>query len=241
MCVLSMHSSRGRLRTMCGSRTGGWSLPGVMSDWQHCVDWFFAKNCRCRLRLDWCWCRWTTSANGRCQWGLQVWRSQVGFVRGTRWPVESSAGRMMARTARWSHGRFLGWASKPRSSQDYVGAESWVAIAEATPSSRGFMWFTRKPLGSLADPQSQDRRTEDGGLAASDRSDWWVWPVWPVRSTGLTGVRWRIPETSKRRTRVGIARLAPRLSKFAVAGHLSDGAMSKTSEFALEGHVSLVS
>jgi hypothetical protein len=32
MCVLPMHSSRGRLRTMCGSRTGGWSLPGVMSD-----------------------------------------------------------------------------------------------------------------------------------------------------------------------------------------------------------------
>jgi hypothetical protein len=30
--VLSMHSSRGRLRTKCGSRTGGWSLPGVMSD-----------------------------------------------------------------------------------------------------------------------------------------------------------------------------------------------------------------
>jgi hypothetical protein len=39
MCVLSMHSSRGRLRTMCGSRTGGWSLPCVMSDWQRCVDW----------------------------------------------------------------------------------------------------------------------------------------------------------------------------------------------------------
>jgi hypothetical protein len=30
--VLSMHSSRGRLRTMCGSRTSGWSLPCVMSD-----------------------------------------------------------------------------------------------------------------------------------------------------------------------------------------------------------------
>jgi hypothetical protein len=30
--VLLMHSSRGRLRTMCGSRTGGWSLPCVMSD-----------------------------------------------------------------------------------------------------------------------------------------------------------------------------------------------------------------
>jgi hypothetical protein len=32
MWVFSMHSSRGRLRTMCGSRTGGWSLPGAMSD-----------------------------------------------------------------------------------------------------------------------------------------------------------------------------------------------------------------
>jgi hypothetical protein len=30
MCVLSMDSSRGRFRTMCGSRTGGWSLPGVI-------------------------------------------------------------------------------------------------------------------------------------------------------------------------------------------------------------------
>jgi hypothetical protein len=43
---------------------------------------------------------------------------------------------------------------------------------EATPSSRGFQWFTRKPLGSLVDPKSQDRRTEDGDAAASDRSDW---------------------------------------------------------------------
>jgi hypothetical protein len=47
-------------------------------------------------------------------------------------------------------------------------------LAEATPSSRGFWWFTRKPLGSLVDPQSQDRRTEDGAAAAPDRSDRWV-------------------------------------------------------------------
>jgi hypothetical protein len=44
-------------------------------------------------------------------------------------------------------------------------------LADATPSSRGFQWFTRKPLGSLVDPQSQDRRTEDGDAAAPDRSD----------------------------------------------------------------------
>jgi hypothetical protein len=47
-------------------------------------------------------------------------------------------------------------------------------VAEATPSSRGFRWFTRKPLGSLVDPQSQDRRTEEGDAAASNRSDRWV-------------------------------------------------------------------
>jgi hypothetical protein len=102
MCVLSMHSSRGRLRTMCGSRTGGWSLPSVMSDWQCGVDWFLAKYCRCGLWLDWCWCRWRTSANDHCRWGLQVWRKQVGLVRGTWWLAGSSAGRMVARTARWS-------------------------------------------------------------------------------------------------------------------------------------------
>jgi hypothetical protein len=47
-------------------------------------------------------------------------------------------------------------------------------------------------------------------------------------------------ETSKRRTRVRIAKLVSRLRKFAVAGHPSDGAKTKISEFALEGHVSVV-
>jgi hypothetical protein len=54
-------------------------------------------------------------------------------------------------------------------------------------------------------------------------------------------VRQRSPKSLKQRTRVGIARLALRLSKFAVAGHPSDGAKTKTSNFALEGHISLVS
>jgi hypothetical protein len=62
-----------------------------------------------------------------------------------------------------------------------------------------------------------------------------------VRSTGLTSVRRHSPETLKQRARVGIARLASRLSKFAVAGHPFDGAMTKISEFTLEGHVSLIS
>jgi hypothetical protein len=47
-------------------------------------------------------------------------------------------------------------------------------LAEATPSLWGFRWFTRKPLGSLVDPQSQDRGTDDGDAVVPDRSDRWV-------------------------------------------------------------------
>jgi hypothetical protein len=99
-------------------------------------------------------------------------------------------------------------------------------LAEATPSSRGFQWFTRKPLGSLVDhkAKTEEPKTEMQHL-----------------QTGLTGVRRRSPKTSKRRTRVGIAGIASRLSKFAVTGHPSNGAMTKISEFTLEGYVSLIS
>jgi hypothetical protein len=43
------------------------------------------------------------------------------------------------------------------------------------------------------------------------------------------------PKTSKRRTRVGIARLASRLSKFAVTGHPSNGAKTKFPKVPLGG------
>jgi hypothetical protein len=63
---------------------------------------------------------------------------------------------------------------RPRTT--WEASHEW-RLAEATLSSRGFQWFTRKPLGSLVDPQSQDRRTKDGDAAAPDRSDRWVAPV----------------------------------------------------------------
>jgi hypothetical protein len=179
-----MHSSRRRLRTMCGSRTSGWSLPCVMSDWQHCVKWFLAKYCRCRLQLDWCWCRWKTRAKGHCSWGLQVWRRQVGFVWGTRWPTGSSASRMVAWTARWSHGQFLGWASKPRSSRDYVGAESWVVIGEGYTEFTGFPVVHQKTnmfLGWSTKPRLKNRRWR----CSSSR------PVWPVCDDAVRRLRSR--------------------------------------------------
>jgi hypothetical protein len=60
LCVLSMHSSRGRLST------GGCSLLAVMSDWQCGVDWFLDEYCRCRLRFVSRWCRWRVGAKGLC-------------------------------------------------------------------------------------------------------------------------------------------------------------------------------
>jgi hypothetical protein len=36
VCCQCTHQEGGR--SMCGSRTGGWSLPGVMTDLKHGVD-----------------------------------------------------------------------------------------------------------------------------------------------------------------------------------------------------------
>jgi hypothetical protein len=160
-----------KLRTMCGSRTGGWSLPGVMSDWQRCVNWFLSKYCWCRLRLDSCWCRWRTSVKGRCRWGLQVWRRQVGLVRGTRWPPGSSTGRMVARMARWSRELFLGWATKPRSSRDFVGVKSWVVIGGGYIKFAGFAMVHQKTIGLLGGATKPRPKTGRGCQAKTGLTD----------------------------------------------------------------------
>jgi hypothetical protein len=103
-----------------------------------------------------------------------VCRRQVGFVRGTRWPAGSSTSRMVARTQdEVMDGFLVEPQNQGRAGTTWEPSHEW-RLAEATSSSWGFQWFTRKPLGSLVDPQSQDQRTEDGGAAASDRSDRWV-------------------------------------------------------------------
>jgi hypothetical protein len=86
---------------------------------------------------------------------------------------------MVARTARWSHGWFLGWASKPRSSRDYVGAESWVAIGGGYTEFAGFPVVHQKTIGFLGwstKPRPKNRRRRCNSIG----------PVWPV-GTSLTG------------------------------------------------------
>jgi hypothetical protein len=211
---------------MCGSRTGGWSLPGVMSDWQHCVDWLLPKYCRCRLWLDWCWCRWRTSAKVHRQWGLQVWRRQLGLVRGTRWPAELSAGRMVARIAGRSRGRFLGRASKPRSSRDYVGAESWVAIGGAYTEFAGFAVVHQKTTGLLGWATKLRPKTRRGGAATqvSSTAQGAVWLPWSLLSRSFEA------EDTRRDRKACVE-----AKQVAAAGHPSDEGNLKTSNFALRG------
>jgi hypothetical protein len=96
-------------------------------------------------------------------------------------------------------------------------------LAEATPSSWGLQGFTRKPLGYLVEPQNRGRRLHEevrpprpvqpprrGGQTA------WAGQIARADLTALGGRsdcpgRWR-RDASKRRTRVGIASLASRLS-----------------------------
>jgi hypothetical protein len=96
-------------------------------------------------------------------------------------------------------------------------------LAEATPSSRGLQWFTRKPLGYSVEPQNQGRRLDEEvrpprPVQPPRRGGQTAW-VGQIARAGLTAQggrsdrpgRWR-RDASKRRTRIGIARLASRLS-----------------------------
>jgi hypothetical protein len=102
-------------------------------------------------------------------------------------------------------------------------------LAEATPSSRGLQWFTRKPLGYSVEPQNRGRRLDEdvrpprpvqpprrGSQTAWGRSDC------PGRSNRPGGRSdrpgRRRQDASKRRTRVGISRLASRLSRLRSPG-----------------------
>jgi hypothetical protein len=97
-------------------------------------------------------------------------------------------------------------------------------LAEATPSSRGLQWFTRKPLGYSVEPQNRGQRLDEEVRPPR--------PVQPPRrggqiaQAGLTaqgGGRSDRPgrrrrDASKWRTHVGIARLASRLSRLRSPG-----------------------
>jgi hypothetical protein len=77
-----------------------------------------------------------------------VWRRQVGLVRGSRWLVESGCephGGKNSGTKSWT----VSWLS-----------HEW-RLVEATLSSQGLQWFTRKPLGYSVEPQNRGQRLDE--------------------------------------------------------------------------------
>jgi hypothetical protein len=90
-------------------------------------------------------------------------------------------------------------------------------LVEATPSSRGLQWFTRKPLGYSVEPQNRGRRLDEEGR--SDRLGRSDCPGLSNRPGGRSDRpgRWR-RDASKRRTCVGITRLASKLSRLRSPG-----------------------
>jgi hypothetical protein len=110
---------------------------------------------------------------------------------------------MVARIARWSHGRFLGRASKPRLSRDFVWAKSRVVIGRGCTELTGFPVVHQKTTRFLGWSTKPRLKTEGSSIR----------PVWKVGLTGLTIVRRCSQETSKWRTHVEIAWLASRLRR----------------------------
>jgi hypothetical protein len=85
-------------------------------------------------------------------------------------------------------------------------------VFSGSPENHWVPWLIHK--AKTEEPKTVLQQCQTG---LTDGSDRWV-PVGPVRSTGLTGVRRRSPESSKRRTHVGIAMLASRLSRLQSPG-----------------------
>jgi hypothetical protein len=84
-----------------------------------------------------------------------------------------------------------------------------------SPENHWVPWLIHK--AKTEKPKTVLQQCQTGLTSGSDQSDRWV-PVCSVRSTGLTGVRQQSPESSNRRTRVGIARLASRLTRLRSTG-----------------------
>jgi hypothetical protein len=110
---------------------------------------------------------------GLCLAGLRGVERQVGLTRGTRWPAGSSAGRMVARKARRSHGQepVQGSGSRPESAR---------GVRNGSPENRQVTWLSHK--------------TKIRGSAGGDR-------IRVCREASMPADAWRDRRTCVGRTR----------------------------------------
>jgi hypothetical protein len=106
-------------------------------------------------------------------------------------------------------------------------------LAEAAPSSQGFQWFTGKPLvpwlihkAKTKESKTEMQQLQTGLTGGSDRFD---------RCVMMQSEDFEAEDMRRDR------KACVETKQVAVAGHPSNGAMTKISDFSLEGHVSLIS
>jgi hypothetical protein len=104
-----------------------------------------------------------------------VWRRQVGFVRRTQWPVESSAGRIVARMKSW----MISWLSlktkvEPGLRGSRVMSGDWWrlhrvhGVSSGSPENYWVPWLIHKAKTEKPKTEVQQHRT---GLTGGYRSD----------------------------------------------------------------------
>jgi hypothetical protein len=86
-------------------------------------------------------------------------------------------------------------------------------LAEATPSSRGLQWFTRKPLGYLVEPQNRGRRL--------DEELWQPRPIQPPRRGGQTAWAGQIAQAGLTAQGGGLTALVAGTEMLRSGGHAS--------------------
>jgi hypothetical protein len=128
-------------------RTGGWSPLAVMSDWQRGVDWLLAEYCRCRLRLDLCWCRWRVGTKGLCLVGPL--RSGETSRPHSRDPVASG---VKCELHGGKKSRTKSWLEPVKGSGSRL--ESARRVCDSSPENRRVTWLSHK--------------TKTGGSAGGD-------------------------------------------------------------------------
>jgi hypothetical protein len=107
--------------------------------------------------------------------GLRGVDRQVGLTRGTRWPVGSSAGRMVARKARRSHRSepVQGSSSQPKSARGVYGSSpqnrSGYLVEPQNPDWR-LSWWRRDPGASRSFEVEDTRRDRKACVVASRRA-----------------------------------------------------------------------
>jgi hypothetical protein len=110
-------------------------------------------------------------------------------------------------------GFFVEPQNQGRAETTWEPSHEW-RLAEATPSSRGLQWFTRKPLGYSVEPQNRGRRLDEEVCPPR--------PVQPPRRGGQTAWVGQIAKAGLTAKGGGLTALVAGAEMLRSGGHASE-------------------